>query len=231
MIDEFLDYQSIDAELMKLEKELDNNDNKKQANLMIKFVKDATEKTKQLNEEADTLLKELAKLEEVEVKGIALVEKLIKQDISALGEAELKDLEFKISNAGKNLRDLEKHLFSQSEKIKSALDEFETTKKKVFLARQKHKENKEKYDEVLATTNPKLEKLRKELKSKESKLNKDLLEKYKELRKDGVFPIMVMLNDKTCGGCRTNLPSSTLEKIKENGYIRCENCRRIIYVK
>jgi len=231
MTEEFLSYQSIDGELIKLEKELENNENKKQANLMSKFVMDATKKTRQLNEEADRLLKELKNLEEVEKKGIGLVEELMKQETSSLLDSKLKEFEQKVSGTNKSLRDLERHFIAQAEKMQSALNEFELTKKKVYLARQKYKENKEKYDESFGQISPKLEELRKELQAKETKLNKDLLEKYRELRKDGVFPIIVPLNDKSCGGCRTNLPSSTLEKIKENGYIRCENCHRIIYVK
>ena len=78
MIDKILDYQNLDGELIKLEKEFESNENKKQANLMIMFVKNATERTKQLNEEAEKLVKEIAKLQEVELKGISLVEKIIK---------------------------------------------------------------------------------------------------------------------------------------------------------
>ena len=76
-----------------------------------------------------------------------------------------------------------------------------------------------------------METLKKQIKALEKGLDAELFSKYKELRKDGVFPMFVELNDKSCGGCRTNLPSSTLERIKEHGYIRCENCRRIIYTK
>lgn len=232
MIQEFLNYQKLDGELIRLEKELDNNENKKQANLMIKFVKDATEKTKQLDNEANKLVEELKKLEEVEKKGISHVEKLMKQDINALSEEELADLEHKISSASRNLKELEKRLRAQTDRINEALKEFENTKKKIYIARQKHKENKDSYDVYLKEAEPKINSLKQQLKQMEKSLDKELFEKYKELRKDGMFPIMVpLLEEKVCGGCRTNLPSSTIERIKQHGTIRCENCRRIIFTK
>ena len=231
MIDKFLNYQNLDGELLNLERQVEGNENKKQANLIIKFVKDATEHTKQLNEEAERIIKEIEKLKEVENKGVSLVEKLAKQDITGLTEPELKDLELKITNASKNLRELEKRLLNESEKVKSILNDFETTKKKVFVARSKHKENKEKYDEFVSDINPKIESIKKQLKDLEKGLDAELFSKYKDLRKDGVFPMLVELKDKSCGGCRTNLPSTTLERIKDSGYIRCENCRRIIFTK
>jgi uncharacterized protein len=231
MIDKFLNYQNLDGELLNFEKQVEGNENKKQANLMIKFVKDATEHTKQLNEEAEKIIKEIEKLKEVEAKGVSLVEKLAKQEITGLTEPELKDLELKITNASKNLRELEKRLLTESEKVKNILNDFETTKKKVFVARSKHKENKEKYDEFVSEVDPKIEALKKQLKGLEKDLDAELFSKYKDLRKDGVFPIFVELKEKSCGGCRTNLPSTTLERIKDSGYIRCENCRRIIFTK
>jgi len=231
MIDKMLDYQTLDSELLKYEKEFQNNKDKKQANLMTKFVKDASEKTRQLNKEASRLSTELEKIEEVEKKGVSFVEKLVKQDINKLEVENLKELEIKITNASRNLKDLEKRLGLQKQKIQNVLKEFENTKKKVYLARQKYKQHKGNYDDFKKEVEPKLNEVKKQLEEKEKNLDKELLAKYKELRKDGVFPVIVALKDQSCGGCRTNLPSSTLERIKEKGQIRCENCNRIIYTK
>ena len=232
MIEQILKYQNLDAELLKLEKDLESNESREQANLITKFVKDATDRTKQLNEEATTLIKELEKLKEVENKGVEHVVKLAKQELGELSEPELRDIEIKITNASKNLKELERRLITQMEKVKSVLLEFENTKKKIILARQKHKDHKEKYDAMLKEVTPKLEEMKKDLQKLEKIVDKELFDKYKELRKDGVFPILVPLQDgKACGGCRSSLPSSTIEKLKQNDTIRCENCRRIIYAK
>ena len=100
-----------------------------------------------------------------------------------------------------------------------------------MLARQKHKENKDIYDNFVGEVEPKIKKLQTSLKEKEKSLDKELYEKYKNLRKDGIFPIVVELRDNTCGGCGMGLASNTLERIKQKGYIQCEQCRRIIYSK
>ena len=229
-VKEMLKYQQVDGELIKLERELETNENKRQANFMIQLKKDATEKTIGLNKDAAYLLQELDKIEETEKKGVSHIVSLSKQDIANLSEQELKDLEIKVSNATRNVKELERRLSSQVEKTKSVLREFENTTKKIYLARQRHQEYKEKYDALVKELEPKIEEHRTKLKSLEKVLDKALFEKYKELRKDKVFPMIVALKEKACGGCRTNLPSSTLERLKQNGTIQCENCRRIIYI-
>ena len=93
------------------------------------------------------------------------MKKLSKQDIAKLDDVELKELEQKITGASKNLKELEKRLFGENEKVKRILAEFETTKKKVHIARQKHKEHKKQYDEYVQVAKPKIEKNAKKIKS------------------------------------------------------------------
>jgi predicted nucleic acid-binding Zn-ribbon protein len=231
MLENFLEYQNTDAELLKIQKQIAGNENKKQANYMIKYVKDASSKTGDLNHEAGRLLKEFERIEEVKEKGISLVDKYSKQDLSDLKPEEMHDLENRIKKASANLKELEKKLLGQANKINTVLTEFETTKKKVMIARQKHKQNKDAYDNFIKEVTPKVRELQGTLKEKEKGLDKELFEKYKNLRKDNIFPIVVSLNNNACGGCRTYLPSTTLERIKDKGYIECEQCRRIIYSK
>lgn len=229
MIEQILNYQSLDAKKIKLEKEIENNENKRQANLMIKFVKDASAKSVNLNKEAAKLTKELNKLKEVQKKGFAVVEKYSKQKLDKLSLDEISALEQRVGRASGQLKELETRLIEHSKKINNVLTDFETTKKKVMLARQKHKENKEAYDNFLKEQEPKLKDMEKELKGLEKDLNKELLTKYKGLRKDGIFPVVVILNGNNCGGCGVGLASGTLAKIKAEGQVQCENCRRIIY--
>lgn len=229
MIEKFLDYQKIDADVLKLEKELINNENKKQASLMIKFVKEASDKSVKLNKEASQLTKDLEKLKEVQKKGFAVVEKYTKQNLEKLSLEEIASLEQRVARASGQLKELEQRLMVHSKKVANVLKEFETTKKKVVLARQKHKENKVAYENFLEEQEPKIKKLKAKLKTIEKDLNKEVLAKYKVLRKDDVFPIIVALSGNNCSGCGVGLPSTTLEKIKQKGYINCENCRRIIY--
>lgn len=229
MIEKILKYQQTDAKKLKLEKALKSNENKRQANLMIKFVKDASEKSVSLNTEANKLKKELDKLKEVQQKGFSVVEKYSSQKLEKLSLDEIKSLEQKVSRTNGQLKELEQRFLAHTKKIEQVLKEFETTKKKVILARQKHKENKEAYNAELTETEPKIKALDKELKTLEKELNKEFLTKYKLLKKDGIFPVVVMLKGKACGGCGVGLASNTLSKINENGSIQCENCRRIIY--
>ncbi|MGD9901369.1 MAG: zinc ribbon domain-containing protein [Spirochaetales bacterium] len=231
MLDNFLEYQKLDAQLLSLEKQVADNTNKKQANLMIMFIKDAQEKSKDLDDKAGKLIAELEKLKEVKDKGFNFVEKYSKQNLEGLSFDELKALESSVTAAINNLKEVEKRILVNSEKMNAMLTEFETTKKKVMLARQKHKEHKEVYDKLVADTEPQIKKIQTALKQKEKDLDKELFEKYKNLRKDGIFPIVVELKEGACSGCGMGLASNTLAKLDQKGYLQCEQCRRIIYSK
>ena len=56
-----------------------------------------------------------------------------------------------------------------------------------------------------------------------------LMEQYTKRRKDNIFPVMVPVRDSSCGGCHMELPVSMMNKLKEDGILSCEHCRRIIY--
>ena len=58
-----------------------------------------------------------------------------------------------------------------------------------------------------------------------------IMEKYLKKRADKIFPIVVPLENNVCGGCFTELSMSDISKVKNGGYIECDNCRKIIYKK
>ena len=64
----------------------------------------------------------------------------------------------------------------------------------------------------------------------EKQIDANLLSKYKHLRQDKIFPVFVPLNSNACGGCSMALPAALMNKLKENGYLECEQCRRYIYI-
>ena len=63
-------------------------------------------------------------------------------------------------------------------------------------------------------------------------LDSSTLNRYKSLRQDNIFPVYVpLVNDCMCGGCRMELPSNNVERLKKEKTLECDSCRRIIYIK
>ena len=65
----------------------------------------------------------------------------------------------------------------------------------------------------------------------EKDIPQDIFAKYKTLKGDKIFPVYVALDNGHCSGCRVEIPTSKVNKIKAEGSIVCEQCHRIIYNK
>lgn len=227
-----LEFQKLDAELIKLKKEISNNPDKRNAENMKSFVLESQQKSASLDREAKNLMDELEKLKEVYSKGIALVEKYVNQSTENLNLQELKDLQQKIKQTLIHLNELDNRLQANNEKSKNVLKEFDNNKKRSIIARQKHADSKSNFDEYYKTQEPKLNAIKEKMIELQKKLDKNEYLQYKTLRQDNLFPVYVpLLNNSRCGGCRMELPSNSLEKIKKLGKLECEQCRRIIYIE
>ena len=124
---------------------------------------------------------------------------------------------------------LEKKLMTVAEQVNSALNDFEQTKKRYGSARNKYNEQKAMYEKEEAEIKPQLDKIYSELKTLEKEVEPRVLAKYKSIRQDRIFPVLVPLMDKSCGGCMMELSYAAQAKLKEQGYLECEHCRRMIY--
>ena len=226
-----IEFQKLETELIKLQKEISNNQDKKTAQDMKNYVLECSKKTASLDREAKALATELEKLKEVQAKGIALVEKYKGQEIEGLGVEELSDLQSKMKQTLKHLNELDNRLKAHSEKIKSVLHDYDSNKKSSNIARQKHAESKQSFDEYYKSKHPKLEEIKQKMIEMQGKLDSAEFAKYKALRQDNIFPVYVpLVNGNRCGGCRIELPSNNIEKINKLGKLECEQCRRIIFI-
>lgn len=90
---------------------------------------------------------------------------------------------------------------------------------------------KKKYDELTASVKPQVITIKKEKAALEANpdFSTKFLEIYNGLREQKVWPIVVPLNDRTCGGCFMELSADALANIDNDDIIRCPDCGRIIY--
>lgn len=227
--DLILKYQEKDSLLFKLERELDQNENKRIANQMIGIVKELQTKITLLETEAEQVVKEFEDLQAKNASLCAKVLKLNEANANDLTEEQLDELVQESANQVQNLSVIEKKCSMQAERVSAILNEFEESKKKFGLARAKHKNHKELYEQAVALSKPSIEALKKELQEIEKELPTTLIAKYKLVRQDKIFPVFVPLSIRSCGGCQMELSTKNIETLKEKGYIECENCRRQIY--
>ena len=128
-----------------------------------------------------------------------------------------------------NLTILEKKLLGEAERVRKVLQDYEIVKTKYNEARAKYSKHKQAFDEESQNVQPQLDEKIKALKELEGGIDANLLAKYKQKRLERIYPVFVPCTDKTCGGCRMELPSASLSVLKKDGILECEHCRRIIY--
>lgn len=230
-MEKILEYQKLDTDLFRLEREINKNEHKKNAQAMVSYVKEAQNQILELDRQANRLYQDFQKLKQVEEKGIDLIEKYTRQFGDNLTTEQLKELQAKISQTTRQLRELENRFIASEKKAKQFISDFDGLKKKANVAKSKHQESKSKFDEYCTQREPEIKAIKDKISALEKQLDAGFVNKYKTLKQDGVFPIVVKLVDSRCGGCRMELPSKELEKIRQNGKLECPSCHRLIYIE
>lgn len=226
-----IEYQKKDGDLFRIERELSRSESKKVYQEMIGIVKKAQERSAALENRAGQILKDYEEIKKTYDENVSYFEKFVSKNLEEVSEKDLETITNATNSIINNLNILEKKLFSTAEILNSTLNEFNQTKKTYGTARAKYTDNKKIYEEELSKKNPQIEQIKKELTKLEKDIDQKILSKYKQLRADRVYPAFVKLVDKACGGCGMERSAAEVDKIKNQGYIECETCHRIIFVE
>lgn len=224
-----LEYQKLDMELNKLKKSSLNSEDRNNLAKLKSYIVESHNKGFQLEDSAKDLLADYQQLKAQYDNNCDKVQKLIETDINTIELDKVDGFLSQINSLSSELFLLERNIGIIMNKIKSSLKDFDTTKKNMIKAKEKYTECKEKCDSELASITPKLKDLENKMSVLEKEIPTDLFAKYKAIKGDKVFPVFVALSDGHCSGCRVEIPTSKVNKLKESGTIVCEQCHRIIY--
>jgi len=230
-MERMLEYQKLDGELFKLEKQLNESKFRAEMNEAKEIANQAKEKMIQMEIDAKKYhdaYNDLQKSIEVNLKNVEI---LNKQDINEMDLEKLKIFTEKSDLVGKNLSLLQKKLYNLQITIQQHLVAFNKTTKSVQTAKAQFAKAKEQYDNECEKIKPQLDKIKEQLLVLQKGVAEDLFDRYQKARKDKIYPVFVPLVDKRCGACRMELPSALLDSIKTGKMLECEQCRRIIFYK
>lgn len=230
MIENILNYQKLDTKLYNLERSLREDEAKKVVSNMIAFVKSEQSKLLSIENDAKNEVKNFEQLNKEYEDSVKILDELVKIKVEALDDNQTREIADRINQITNKINILERKINTFKDKVNNILKSFENTKKSIVVSKQKYKESKEKYDKKVAELTPEIDKLNKELKKLESGIDKNLLSRYKQTKQDNIFPVFVPVISSTCGGCRMEISHALMQKLKDKGYIECEQCHRIIYL-
>lgn len=87
------------------------------------------------------------------------------------------------------------------------------------------------YDEEYKEAKVKLEALKQKVAAEAKGIDPELLERYRVIKRHATPPI-TKIRDGRCGGCNMQLPSAEMSRVRDGAtFVECENCGRIILVK
>ena len=231
MFEKLLEYQKLDGEILSLKRSLEKDEAKMSLNKVVAMVKDSQQKLLELENKAKTLIDDFNSSKASYEESYNKISELSKIDANKLNEDEVSkeiDEALKVLN---NLSFLERNLSMQAEAVNSIIKNFEACRNNIVSLKQKYKELKEKVDENASKIEPKILEIKTKMGALEKQIDANILGKYKHLRQDRIFPAFVPLNNNACGGCSMEIPAALMNKLKENGYLECEQCRRYIYLE
>jgi len=230
MIEKILKYQEIDGKVRQIEKQLNESENKKRGRQFSAYLKDAEtafKKMEQRSKELNIMLNSLTQSFDEKTKLVSEYEKNIdtSRDLD-----EINYLRKKIDDLGKVLIGIDKDVKAIMQEIDEISKQYDSYRDKYPVARKQYLECKEKYEKERAEREPELNEFQKELKKIEKTLDAEMFDTYEKLKGQGIYPPFVpLVGSNQCGGCQMEIPSGIVANIDQNGYIKCDNCRRIVY--
>lgn len=229
-IKKLLDYQTLDAKLNSIEHEIVSNPNRAKAQKMLASFKNEQQMAENLEQEAGKAVEEFNKVKKLYEANAELAGKLTNIDVDKLADEKVQKLNADLETVLNNLATIEKKLVQLNKNVEAILAGFEKAKQQATVARNSYLESKNAYDEFVKSKSGEIAKLKSGLVAIAKTLNEDLYKKYQAIRGDKIFPVLVPLNSGLCGYCQMNINANDANKLKNDGFIICENCHRIIYL-
>lgn len=228
-LNKILEYQKIDSELFQIERQLRNNENKKMASKMHENMKEAQNRSFKLEEKAGTLINEINKVKTQFKTQQDKLEEFTSKDIDKMSKEDIEKLSILKDKLAQNLSILDRNLSSLAENVNAVLSEFNKTIKIFNSCKEQYSKSKIAYDNDVKSVEAKSQELTKKLKEYEKAIDTKIMEAYLKRRKENIFPVVVPINNNSCGGCHIELPYANISKLEEDGILTCEHCHRLIY--
>lgn len=227
-----LEFQKKDIELRKMNSLINRDQALLDMNKHERVFNEAKQTLDDCEQQASDIVNAYAELQRYVEENTALLEALENSEAESDEELEqrikkLDSLKSKFISAEKKARNMDER---SREVCKSRAAAVTAGKS----AKQQFNDAKAKHNQLLNSKAEEFKKLKAELAALRETLDDDLYNEYNKLIKEKKFPPVVparaderkgMFN---CGGCGLGLPQQGNAYLRDRGWCRCDNCRRII---
>ncbi len=230
-IQQLLTYQAKDSELLKIEQEVANSEERKKFVQTKNFMKKASEKLDQLDAKSQQII---ARIDALGKRYDELAETL--KDFEHLDELvkEGADLSFYQRNASQiaeQLKALKSEIGVLTSAAKETCEEYQTLKKKVLQTQKQFNDISSAYQQLKESRQAETDKITEELKALAKDIDPEVMRRYNVKRSERIFPILCEINSDRCSKCGIELSIADKDKVAAGQVVECENCHRFLYKK
>lgn len=228
---EMLQYQSLDLEQMRIERELRKNENFIKRKQYKAMSQECEETLAKLDAKALDLRNQLAQAQQTVKKITETIDEHSREIDSLEDEDELNYLNKKLNEQLAELNAVEKdirRILHEGEEVAKAFDEASAKLPRLVAGFTKCNEE---FNRAAAEVKPRVAEIRAQQAELKKVIDPALFEIYKKVADGGLQPVFVPLRDGTrCGGCQMEIPKAVVDaRFVGKSYMRCEHCGRIIY--
>lgn len=228
---EMLQYQSIDSELNRIEKELRKNDGYIKRKQYKALSQECEDNLARLDAKAVELRGQLATARQQMDKINAAIEEHSREINDIEDVDELNYMNKKLNEQLELLAAVEKdikRILREGDEIAKSFDEINAKMSKLVAA---YKKANEDFNKATEEVKPRVNELRARQTELKKVVDASLFEIYKKVSDGGLRPVFVPLRDGArCGGCQMEMPKAVVDaQFAGKNFIRCEHCGRVIY--
>ena len=227
--DSMLEYQKIDSELVKIERELNNSTEKEKASALNAKIKTAGDNMAKFQSEADELNLNAEKLAANVGKYESEVKEIADSISDVQDEQEIEYYEKVLAGLSEDVNKLLRELQRVSARIDQVKDNSDNLTRQAVQLNEQYKVALQSYQGLKLKLQNEGRPVMEKLKAVEKNIDPKFILMYKRCMAARKLPAFVeYAGDGSCY-CGMNLPNDCIGKLKEDGdFVECPNCGRIV---
>lgn len=228
-IAQLLLYQQKDSELLKIEQEIANSEERKKYVQTQSYLKKASDKLDKLESQSQGIVAQLEVLNErykeisETLKDFDHMDELVKEG------ADLSFYQRNLSQIIEKIKALKGEIAALITAAKESTDEYQKMKKTTIAAQKQYPALQAAYKQFKQSKQEETDKINSELKGLSKDIDPEVLRKYQAKRSERIFPIICEIKTDRCSKCGIELSIVDKEKVAAGKVVECENCHRILY--
>ena len=226
-----LQYQSVEGELNRIERDLRKNENYLKSRQYKALRQECEDNLAKLDAKTAELKTQLAAARQSMEKITAAIDEHAKEINDIEDVDELNYMNKKLNEQLDMLAAVDKEIkriVREGEDIAKAFDEISAKLPKLIAG---FKKASDEFNKATEEVKPRVAELRAKQAELKKVIDPSIFDVYKKVSEGGKHPVFVPLRDGSrCGGCQMEMPKAVVDAhFSTKNFMRCEHCGRVIY--